>query len=351
MDLAIPSCSRSISDALLALYSRADFDSFSMNIAESIKILFPECTVSIDEVFFNSGEILNHGYYNYPSDPRIISGWTAFSHQHPGVRYVADGGKESVLILTDFISFRQLRQLDLYNESYKLANFRDQAALILPRKQSILAIAIGSRTPINGTSNSILDFLYPHFLQAQQNAFLVEPRQGNEKGSGYQYLELYIDKSGQVNDWPDRVRRILTIFFIYAPSKPWAPPRELLEWIRDRHKAFSEGCVSWRRLSPLCIKRGRSFLNINLSLTPDQNTEILCLSWKVDEVDVLPEHCERLTKREHEVSSWIGRGKSNGEIALILGISLHTVRKHVEHIFDKLGVENRVALALSNQQR
>lgn len=50
-----------------------------------------------------------------------------------------------------------------------------------------------------------------------------------------------------------------------------------------------------------------------------------------------------LTQREEDVLKWLGHGKSNQEIAIILGISPHTVRKHMEHIFRKLGVENRTA--------
>ncbi|MGF1448588.1 MAG: response regulator transcription factor [Opitutales bacterium] len=52
-----------------------------------------------------------------------------------------------------------------------------------------------------------------------------------------------------------------------------------------------------------------------------------------------------LTQREGEVSHWVAQGKSNPEIATILGISPRTVAKHVEHILEKLGLENRVALA------
>ncbi len=40
---------------------------------------------------------------------------------------------------------------------------------------------------------------------------------------------------------------------------------------------------------------------------------------------------------------WISRGKTNGEIASMLGISVRTVQKHLENIFTKLGVDNRTA--------
>ena len=52
-----------------------------------------------------------------------------------------------------------------------------------------------------------------------------------------------------------------------------------------------------------------------------------------------------LTPRETEVLSWLAKGKTNRDIAEILGMSPRTVNKHLEHIFEKLGVETRSAAA------
>jgi len=52
-----------------------------------------------------------------------------------------------------------------------------------------------------------------------------------------------------------------------------------------------------------------------------------------------------LTRRESEVLLWLAKGKTNGEIATILGMSRRTAEKHLEHIFAKLGVETRGAAA------
>jgi DNA-binding CsgD family transcriptional regulator len=52
-----------------------------------------------------------------------------------------------------------------------------------------------------------------------------------------------------------------------------------------------------------------------------------------------------LTNREAEVLFWIMAGKQNSSIAIILDVHVSTVRKHVEHILEKLGVENRGSAA------
>ena len=53
----------------------------------------------------------------------------------------------------------------------------------------------------------------------------------------------------------------------------------------------------------------------------------------------------RLTQREAEVLYWVVQGKTSKDIGDILGSSPRTVNKHLEHVFAKLGVENRTAAA------
>ena len=53
-----------------------------------------------------------------------------------------------------------------------------------------------------------------------------------------------------------------------------------------------------------------------------------------------------LTPRVAEVLLWVAQGKTNGDIASILGISESTVKKHMLEIFQSLGVETRRAAAL-----
>jgi DNA-binding CsgD family transcriptional regulator len=54
----------------------------------------------------------------------------------------------------------------------------------------------------------------------------------------------------------------------------------------------------------------------------------------------------KLTPREGEVLFWISQGKSNHDIGVILGAKTATIRKHAEHIFAKLNVENRTTAAM-----
>jgi len=59
----------------------------------------------------------------------------------------------------------------------------------------------------------------------------------------------------------------------------------------------------------------------------------------------------RLTFKETEVLMWIARGKTNRDIGLILNCSPRTVNKHLEHVFEKLGVETGSAAVAAVMQR
>jgi DNA-binding CsgD family transcriptional regulator len=72
-------------------------------------------------------------------------------------------------------------------------------------------------------------------------------------------------------------------------------------------------------------------------------------AWGVPSAD--PPVDPRLTSREREVVDWIARGKSDRDIADILGISHRTVHKHLQRIYEKLGVENRTAAAMRSMAR
>jgi DNA-binding CsgD family transcriptional regulator len=53
----------------------------------------------------------------------------------------------------------------------------------------------------------------------------------------------------------------------------------------------------------------------------------------------------KLTARELEVARLVSRGLTNAQIAQQLGISTRTVTSHLDHIYNRLGVRTRVALA------
>ena len=80
-------------------------------------------------------------------------------------------------------------------------------------------------------------------------------------------------------------------------------------------------------------------------LIPDFGQSVLLLTER--QTAVRPALLEPLglSRREAEVLAWVAEGKTNAEIGAILDARPRTVAKHLEHIYQKLGVETRTAAA------
>src|SRR5690606_41009096 len=97
---------------------------------------------------------------------------------------------------------------------------------------------------------------------------------------------------------------------------------------------------------PLVQPRGDRFLSIDLVVDHAQGEHLLILAEEALASPVSALGSLGLTPREAEALSWVAQGKNNVEIGMILGVSARTVQKHLEHIFQKMGVESRTAATL-----
>jgi len=95
---------------------------------------------------------------------------------------------------------------------------------------------------------------------------------------------------------------------------------------------------------PLVVPLGSSSVEIR-RVTADHENITMCMLKPAAAASVADWKPPRLTDRESEVLLWVARGKTNRDIGEILGMSPRTVNKHLEHIFEKLGVETRTAAA------
>ena len=78
----------------------------------------------------------------------------------------------------------------------------------------------------------------------------------------------------------------------------------------------------------------------------DERQEVLTLAEHQAGSDPTALAAMQLTEREIEVLQWVVQGKANSDIAAILGLSPRTIHKHMEHLYQKLGVETRTAAML-----
>ena len=65
----------------------------------------------------------------------------------------------------------------------------------------------------------------------------------------------------------------------------------------------------------------------------------------------LLDRTRKLSQREWRVTEMVAQGMKNREIAPLLGIGVHVVRNYLSAVYDKIGVSNRVELALRYEAR
>ncbi len=98
---------------------------------------------------------------------------------------------------------------------------------------------------------------------------------------------------------------------------------------------------------PLPIEQTGQRLSVRVIFDPDGKHYLLLLeeakppSFSIPALELIG-----LTKREAEVLFWIAKDKTNAGIAKVLGCCESTVRKHLENLYEKLGVQTRTGAVM-----
>ncbi len=126
-------------------------------------------------------------------------------------------------------------------------------------------------------------------------------------------------------------------------AAPLRAPASLCDWVRERVTRGPdalEGADTWT-----CVT-GTQRLHCSLHPASAEDEWLLVLTESNNGAAIEALSLQfRLTAREAEVLYWVAQGKTNRDIGDILGTRPKTITKHLEHVFEKLGVETRTAAA------
>ncbi|WNB74719.1 response regulator [Methylomonas koyamae] len=158
-----------------------------------------------------------------------------------------------------------------------------------------------------------------------------------------EFAALAVDAGGQIHWRTPAGAQWLADFNAFqgldaAPAGDSTLPEGMLGWFQRwlRQSSRSEADSEPHRLVPGFA------VTVNACEQPGEYLLLL----QRDDAQWSPETLReklKLTFREAEILMWIARGKTNKEIGIILATSPRTVNKHLEHIFEKLGVSTRAA--------
>lgn len=147
--------------------------------------------------------------------------------------------------------------------------------------------------------------------------------------------------------WQTPLARKLLQLHFDAPEA--VAPVELAEWLQQTAPKLSAEIA--RGVMPgtvpvWAVNQGGRRLSFTLHQPTGEDEWLLVMQESSDQaaMDALSQEF-KLTTREGEVLYWVVKGKTNRDIGDILGSSPATVKKQLEHIFAKLGVETRTAAA------
>ena len=329
-------------------YALTNLDDFAAHLVRKLPGL-----VGSDLTGYNEVNLRKHRTAFF-LEPRIhlrdsVEIFNRHAHEHPLIRYHAgtmDGGPTTI---SDFLTQRQLHPLGLYNEFFRPLGVEYQMAVTLHRAPDlIVALALNrARRDFSERDRVVLAALRPHLARAYRNAErLTELRreldlviQGVE-ASGIAVVRLTRD--GRLEKPTPTVVERLTACFGPRALGRLGLPEPLRCWI---HRQASHCNPENGRLrAPMIVEKdSRRFV---LTLVGSTARPFLLIEERRPAVDRDSLRALGLTDREADVLGWVAQGKTDAETGTILGISRRTVAKHLEHIFQKLGVETRTAAAV-----
>ena len=175
-----------------------------------------------------------------------------------------------------------------------------------------------------------------------------ERRQTRSALDAFGYATITVRASDGCLLWQTPLARELLETYC-GTHAPQTPP-EVAAWLLESVRWVEQRSATAAEPPKLSLERGPKRLTFRLHQQigdSDAGGDWLIVMREVSDTAVIEAMSLtfKLTAREAEVLYWVVKGKTNKDIGDILGSSPMTVKKHLERVFVKLGVETRTAAA------
>jgi DNA-binding CsgD family transcriptional regulator len=320
-----------------------DFDSFSTHAARGLQKLIPSESTTCVEVDGRRRRITGtqDPIDVAPSAEENQTYW-AYRHQNPVAHQRRRVGDTSALKISDFLSQRQFHRLELHDGFFRPQGIEYQVSVGLARASSRTIVAGCNRASrdFSERDRHVLNLLHPHLVQGYRNvavraraALLLAGLERALEGGSKGYVLL--GSNGDIEAASAAALQFLKRYFGAREL-----PAAVGSWIRNpRGRSGKNGLPAPNSLE---LERDGTRLRITVSTANGAPDTLLLLEELPSLGPSAPPLPPRgLTPRESEVMTWVARGKTNREIGNALFVSPRTVQKHLEHIFEKLGVRTR----------
>jgi DNA-binding CsgD family transcriptional regulator len=322
--------------------SFADLQSYRTGVLPGLLQLVPADVAGYNEVDSKRGTTV---VVSHPADAffdGVEERFASVVHQHPLIER-AHAGDRATYTISDFLTERAYHGLELYHDMYRQIDTEDQIAFALPGEPIIgLALNRPSRS-FSERDREVLELLRPHLAQAyvetsrreEANALIEVLGSALEATCG---AAIVVDRHGRIGYATEAARGVLSERFGAAGA---TLPPELSDWLAAADPD--------RPNVPLAIEHddGRMLIH-QLPIRAGLPETLLMLEHEHEHARLPSVDSLRrigLTRRQAEVLRLVCAGEPDARIASELSISRPTVRKHLEHIYSRLGVNSRTAAA------
>ncbi len=334
------------------------FEQFALRLVNSLARLIPAAHVTYNEMYPGSSQSLNTTNSADLGTAKADRQWEAHMNEHPVMVHVLKTPDRHARRISDFWSRRQLHDRGLHCDFYKDYGIEDALCVTIPsRPPRVIGVGWHDNRIFNDRELLIADLVRPYISQAWQNARLMERRRHELEmlGMGVECLGagvILCTPRGRVQFMNAQARRYLAEYVAGKGQADDFLPDDLERWVRTQELPVHQIDDAPPVRAPLILEKGEK--RLILRLLSRQGTHMILIEEQRASSGAHASDSFGLTARESEVLTWIARGKTNQEIAIILATQTATVKKHVEHILEKLGVETRTAaaaMALAGHER
>lgn len=331
-------------------YACRNHEAFVTHLIQAIPTLIPCEVIGYNEIDLVNGRALETTRVE-PATVRFPGYWQVFEQylpEHPFATHLQQSRDRHAIKISDFLTQRQFHRLGLYNEFFRRQGVEYQMAALLTNSLPIeIAVTLNrSRRDFSERDRLLLNLLRPHLAQAFANATAITQMQQDaailqrawETG---EHGVVVLTRDGRVRLMTRQARTWLADYFDGPLRQADRLPETLRAWIRHQEAQLRRTDDAPPTRTPLTVERDGGRLAVRHLCEADYCFLLL----EEHQRAVQPASLEAfgLTRREVEVLQWVAQGKTNIEIGIILEISAETVRKHLQHIFEKLGVGTRTA--------
>ena len=308
-------------------YAFDDLAEYRQGILEAITRVVPCDRVGYNEITRDESFAITVPEF----DPSLITQFAKLIYQNPLIERYEQTRDGRPYRISDLVDQQTFHSLELYQQFYRPLGIEWQVAFTLPARAPLIVGIALTRTHEDFTKREVqlLALARPHLMQAYRNAELWSTRKATLAAleQGLDMLGQHIvvlDPHGRIEFATDGARRLL--------GDRRGLPDEVRAWITEHHdrRAAAE---------PLILDiAGNTVLVRLLPNKRSDRREVLLLENGTAQLSFKALRSLGLTQREAETLHAVALGQSPLQTAQKMGIATRTVEKHLQHIYDKLGV-------------